>query len=191
MRVSPLVIPCLYYNDQEIKRLVELIHYPTHLHKEAISTSVIYIKLLIFLFGLAIDDISTIVLLDYIENVMIKDSEFLPDLSYKLKYIVNNINENEYDVMDELIGLDGIDCTETLSCALWCVIKNLHQPSKILSRVITYGGDTDTISSITGQISGILFCKDAINLSWLETLENKDMLTDLISKLIMKYTCVV
>lgn len=184
MRVSPIVVACLNYSDKDILQLVEIIHYPTHLHKEAILTSYMYIKLLIFFYNLEKDKISTVCILNYIQKVMMIDSIDTPELNTKLRYIVENINSDEYDVMDELIGLDGIHCFETLTCALWGVIKNLHQPSKIVSRVITYGGDTDTISSIAGQMTGILFGLESIRLEWLEKLENKDMLIEIAIKLI-------
>ena len=76
--------------------------------------------------------------------------------------------------MNVLIGLDGILCWESLSVALWCLIKNIDIIDKktILAKGIFYGGDTDTIGSIIGQMTGLLFRSDAINKNWLENIEN-------------------
>ena len=59
--------------------------------------------------------------------------------------------------MDHVIGLDGILCWETLSCAIVALMKNIDNSKQILPKAITYGGDCDTIGAIAGQMSGILF----------------------------------
>ena len=49
-----------------------------------------------------------------------------------------------YDFLD----LDGVLCYQTLATALWCIVKNLDNPEKILAKGIFYGGDCDTIGAI-------------------------------------------
>ncbi len=67
------------------------------------------------------------------------------------------------EVFNVAIGLDGIQADETLSTAILGVMKSIDQPNKILQTTRKFGGDTDTICGIAGQISGLLFGEKAID----------------------------
>jgi ADP-ribosylglycohydrolase len=192
MRISPVVVPCMDSSDEETLKMIELVHYPTHLNEIALHTSLIYVKFLKFLYKCDSDLSSDKLLKDIIDHINVVlipnclefKNSFLED---KLKYLIKNIDANEYEILDELIGLDGVECYETLSCAVLGLIKNLSTPDKIVGKVITYGGDCDTITSIAGQMSGILFGCSAINKEWIKTLENRNMLLQISNKLVQKY----
>lgn len=163
MRISPLCF-INFENDIELMNLIKLIHYPTHMNESAYNCSFVYIKLLI----------SILEQKDFLK--IINDISHLAkyELKNKINFILSNLSLDEYEGVEELIGLDGITSEETLSVAIWGVYKNLHQPFKILGKVLAYGGDTDTIGSITGQISGLLFGETILNKNWLNNMENKD-----------------
>lgn len=97
---------------------------------------------------------------------------------------MDNIDGDEYLVLDELIGLDGVLSYEALSVALWCLLKNIDNPSQILAKGIFYGGDCDTIGSLIGQMSGLLFGDIAVNTLWLENVENITNIFDKVNKFI-------
>ncbi len=172
MRISPVF---LYYkkhniNDDQIIKLISYIHYPTHVNEEAIHTSYIYIKLLIE-FDKIKDKINKKKIIEIIKNIYDISKYNIKD---KLNFIVNNVDIDEYLGLDELIGLDGVLCYETLSVALWCLIKNIDlNPNEILAKGIFYGGDCDTIGAIVGQMSGLLFGEKAINKEWLKNIDIK------------------
>lgn len=211
MRISPLIVRALRLgsldvdssehdaNKSELMKMIRVIHYPTHMNPIAVHTSYIFLKFLRFLHTINTNDAehkaspsalqSQIV--QYIKLQLIPDCKENEKLSEMLNVIVTRIGDgtDEYVVMDDnLIGLDGIECYETLSCAIWGLLNHLDRPDKILSHVITYGGDCDTIAGVTGQISGILFGTDAINPAWFQTLENKDMLINIGTTLINHYS---
>ena len=171
MRISPL---CLidFKSDEELLKLIKLIHYPTHINEDAFNTSFVYIKILLLIKE---DNHNFVDIIRYVcENYA---GNKLKD---KLEFILDNYELDEFEGVDELIGLDGIASEETLSVALWGVLKNINTPSKILGKVLAYGGDTDTIGSIAGQITGLMFGDTVINKEWLNHIENKDRFIDLI-----------
>lgn len=171
MRISPL---CLieFKSDEELQKIIRLIHYPTHMNEEAFNTSFVYIKILL----LIKEDKHKF--LDIIKYV--SDNYAGNKLKQKLEFILNNNVLDEFEGVDELIGLDGIVSEETLSVALWGVLKNINTPQKILGKVLAYGGDTDTIGSIAGQITGLMFGETVINKEWIKHIENKDKFINLI-----------
>jgi ADP-ribosylglycohydrolase len=194
MRVSPLVAPCMSLTDEDIFEMVKIVHYPTHMCPETIHTSMIYIKFLKFLYARDLSSKTTNTdlfesILKYIEKTLIPSCDEYKNVTLceKLKYLVKNIDSDEYTIIEELIGYDGVECHEALVCAMVGLIKNLDNPSEIVGKTITYGGDCDTIAGIAGQMSGILFGRSAINEKWLEKLENKALLVQISEKLVNKF----
>jgi len=187
MRISPLTIVALHkkYNDVELMEMIRLVHYPTHVNNEAHYTSFIFIKFLIFLDSIKNKENKQKLILEYLSKITI-DNNF--NINKNIKYILDNFNKPEYEILDTVIGLDGILCWETLSCAILALIKNINKPDIILSKAITYGGDCDTIGSIAGQMSGILFGEKSIKKNWLSNLENKNYIQEISTKLINKYS---
>ena len=177
MRVSPIAFLCNYNDDESILNLINIIHYPTHIYEEAIHTSYIYIKILLRFYELRES-----------KNKKQDIFSFLKELHDICKYHIKNIilmilnehDNDEYEMLDNFIGLDGILCYETLGTALWCIVKNIDDdPKKILARGIFYGGDTDTIGSLIGQMTGMLFGLNAINPEWMSHVENIDYIMEL------------
>lgn len=170
MRVSPLVF-LSNKSDDELLEYIKVIHYPTHMNDEAIHTSFIYIKLLYSFYDIRDSNNKKNDIITILNNI-------IPIAKYNIKdfiqYILNNLDNNEYEIVNnKLIGLDGILCYESLSVALWCVIKNINilKPHEIMAKGICYGGDCDTIGSIIGQMTGILFGSDAINYEWYNNID--------------------
>lgn len=171
MRISPLIL-IDFKNDEELKKLIKLIHYPTHMNEDAFNTSFVYIKILLLIKE---NKHNILDIIKYVSNNYAGNK-----LKQKLEFILNNNDSDEFEGVDELIGLDGIVSEETLSVALWGVLKNINMPSRILGKVLAYGGDSDTIGSIAGQITGLMFGETVINKEWLKHIENKDKFISLI-----------
>jgi ADP-ribosylglycohydrolase len=184
MRVSPIAIICDSNDDDEILKLIKIIHYPTHCSDESIFTSYLYVKFLIKLRKISKDNDKKSRLLKYLYKIWEKCSEKYK-IKNKLKLILDNIdNPDEFDILYDLLDLDGIECYNALSCAIWCIVRNINNPMQILGKGIAYGGDCDTIGSLCGQIGGMLYGDLAINQEWLSHLENKNLIVKLINELI-------
>ena len=169
MRVSPLI---MIYDESKLEEFVKIIHYPTHINAESIQVSVLYLNILNYLYT---SECSEQMLIEFL-----KDKELI-----NLEYILINIDKNEFELADYAIDLDGILCHQTLLCALISLIKNFNNPVKIVQKAITYGGDTDTIGSIAGQMAGIRFGVHAINEEWLHKIDNIEYILN-VSKLFVK-----
>ncbi len=186
MRTSPLLFVCKDKSDTEIMRLVTLIHYPTHINEVSINVSFIYVKILLKLESMISSANKKDELIKYLCELRIYMNEKLME---KVDVILDGIEKelDEYDVLDELIGLDGVLCYESLSVALWCVLKNINEkdPKRILKKGLFYGGDSDTIGSLIGQMTGLLFGQNAIDEKWMKNIENLEIITNKLNKLNM------
>jgi poly(ADP-ribose) glycohydrolase ARH3 len=77
----------------------------------------------------------------------------------------------------------GVEAFESVPTAIFAFLAH---PSNFVSTVVyavSLGGDTDTIASMAGAISGAYLGVDAIPSQWLEQLENRDYISDLALKL--------
>lgn len=186
MRISPLAIYALnnHLTDSEIKNLVEIIHYPTHVNKEAEYTSYEYIKLLMFLYTIRNHADKKTSILNYLEVLAAKNSY---RINKTVSFILKNLNDkNEYDIAThtKVMDLDGLMCWQAFGVAIVALISNINKPKLILQKALTYGGDCDTIGSLAGQMSGILYGKDAIKIEWLKNVETLEKLDNLITDFI-------
>lgn len=190
MRTLPILPLCKNKSDNEILELIKIIHYPTHINEESYNTALVYIKLLIFFDSISDEnnqennqEDKQEKIKNYIINLV--DSKVCHiNLEKNLKIILKRWENEQYEVIEDIFGWDCIECYNTLSTALWCVIKNLNLKDKsdILAYGIFYGGDCDTLGSIIGQMTGILFGNKAIKQSWLVNLENKTIIEGLVNE---------
>lgn len=69
----------------------------------------------------------------------------------------------------------------TLEAAIWSVLTTTSYKESVL-KAVNLGGDTDTIASITGGISGILYGLNNIPEEWKNNLVKYDFIEDLCNK---------
>eukprot|EP00828_Plagiopyla_frontata_P030243 TRINITY_DN3931_c0_g1_i1.p1 TRINITY_DN3931_c0_g1~~TRINITY_DN3931_c0_g1_i1.p1 ORF type:complete len:201 (-),score=36.41 TRINITY_DN3931_c0_g1_i1:63-665(-) len=65
-----------------------------------------------------------------------------------------------------------IECTEAVACVIWAFCCWFRDPELCLKKVISFGGDTDTMAAILGGILGALHGTKWIPVRWFENLEN-------------------
>src|SRR5262249_40553654 len=63
---------------------------------------------------------------------------------------------------------NGIKAQEAVPMAIYCYLANLRSFEKAVEAAIFLGGDTDTIASMTGAISGAALCESNIPARWIE-----------------------
>jgi ADP-ribosylglycohydrolase len=81
------------------------------------------------------------------------------------------------DVCDLLGG--GWVAEEALACSLACVLKHPSDYDAAVKRGANNGGDSDSIASITGAISGAYLGVSAIPKHWRKRVENRAVLIEL------------
>lgn len=186
MRVSPLSIVCYDKSYQSIINLVEMVHYPTHQNKTANQVSCLFVKCLIS-FSKIKSPTYELIIETYKELLLLSTEKEITD---KLLTIINHHNDDEFIILDDLIGLDAVECHESFACALWCILKNMSDVShvkNIVKKAITYGGDTDTIAGLVGQLSGALYGFDAVKENWLMNLEARSYIESQCDKILNIY----
>jgi ADP-ribosylglycohydrolase len=189
MRTFPILPLCQNRIDDEIIELIKIIYYPTHINEESYNTGLVYIKLLLFFTTITNEEKKEDKIKNYIIQ-LINNKICMTNLENNLKIILERWDEDQYNVLEDIFGWDCVECYNTLSTALWCVIKNINVENKsdILAYGIFYGGDCDTLGSIIGQMTGILFGYDAINQSWLINLENRPIIEKLVNDFLEYYS---
>ena len=90
------------------------------------------------------------------------------------------------DVCEILGGGWGSD--EALACALACVLKFPKDYASAVRRGATTGGDSDSIASIAGAISGAYLGHNAIPKDWRKRIENRLSLIEISKNLCRKHS---
>jgi len=68
---------------------------------------------------------------------------------------------------------------EALACSLACVLKHPADYSSVVKKGANNSGDSDSIASITGAISGAYLGVNAIPKDWRKRIENRATLIEL------------
>ena len=69
---------------------------------------------------------------------------------------------------------------ETLQAALWCLVKTDNYKACVL-KAVNLGMDTDTTAAVAGGLAGILYGYDGIPAEWMEKLQRKDMIENILN----------
>jgi ADP-ribosylglycohydrolase len=95
------------------------------------------------------------------------------------------VSQRSEDVC-ELCG-GGWIAEEALACALACVLKSPEDYGATIRRGANSSGDSDSIASIAGGISGALLGVKAIRKEWRKRIENRQSLIDLSKQLYLEH----
>lgn len=107
------------------------------------------------------------------------------ELLAELDKIPLALERNAADVCEVLGGGWGSD--EALACALACVLKFPQDYAAAVSRGANTGGDSDSIASIAGAISGAYLGHNAIPKDWRKRIEDRQALIELSKQLYQKH----
>ena len=100
---------------------------------------------------------------------------------YKYYQILNNlINNQQFNInTTKLILNDNGYIVNTLNNALYCFNNTSNYRDAVLMAV-NAGGDTDSTAAITGSLAGIKYGYDNIPLEWIQGLQNKQLIFQII-----------
>lgn len=174
MRILPLAY-YIYYkkitDEKEIIELVNNISALTHAHEISKMGCYIYVKYILYL----------------LEG---KDTKKAYALIKKLDY--SHYQESTINAYNRILKediskykLDEIESTgyvvSTLEAVLWMLFNTTSYQQAIIGS-INLGNDTDTIAAICGSIAGIVYGYYQIPTKWIDKLQKKNYLIDLINK---------
>jgi ADP-ribosylglycohydrolase len=93
--------------------------------------------------------------------------------------------QDSSDICEVLGGGWGSD--EALACALTCVLRFPKDYAEAIKRGANTGGDSDSIASIAGAISGAFLGHHAVPKEWRKRIESRQLLTDLAKQLCRRH----
>lgn len=170
MRVAP--IGYFYQNDPDrLKEIVRASGICTHGHRTAIVASVGSA----YLVKLALDGILP-------ESMIPELLDFTSGMSKELNHAIRKVEEC-LDWEDEEKALahlgEGWVAEEAVALALFCFLRHSESYEETVIRGANTNGDSDSIASIAGGISGAYLGFEAIPENWVKRIEKSDYLADL------------
>ena len=83
-------------------------------------------------------------------------------------------------VLIKEVASSGGYVMETLQAALWCLVKTDNYKACVL-KAVNLGRDTDTTAAVAGGLAGILYGYDGIPAEWMEKLQRKDSIENILN----------
>lgn len=90
-------------------------------------------------------------------------------------------SDNRQKVVDQLDH--GIEAFNSVPTAIFCFLSHAQDFASTVTYAVSLGGDTDTIASMAGAISGAYLGINALPPDWQERLENRDYISLLADEL--------
>jgi len=118
------------------------------------------------------------------EDFLLKLQNFAQNRLYKEKLAATKelLGEQDRRKVVAVLG-NGIEALNSVPTAIYCFLKQPKSYRDSMIYTISLGGDTDTIASMAGAISGAYLGIEAIPQEWGLKLENKAYIEDLAEKL--------
>ena len=173
MRILPVALYAYLKNldDISIRKLTNEVSSLTHAHEVSRLGCYIYVQFIICL------------LKGYTKEEAYKHIQYLDYSAYdmhSLKLYTRILDEQiEVQRRDQIKSTGYI--VDTLESAIWIFMNAQHYKEAIIAST-NIGGDTDTIGAIVGSMAGIYYGFDSIPSSWLDKLQRKDYLIELVDR---------
>lgn len=173
MRILPVALYAYSKNidDISIRKLTNEVSSLTHAHEVSRLGCYIYVQFIINL------------LKGKTKEEAYKHIQYLDYSAYDMHSL--KLYTRILDEQIEVQRLDQIKSTgyivDTLESAIWIFMNAQHYKEAIIAST-NIGGDTDTIGAIVGSMAGIYYGFDSIPSSWLDKLQRKDYLIELVDR---------
>jgi poly(ADP-ribose) glycohydrolase ARH3 len=194
MRIAPIGL--VYANDQQnMLQAVKNALLCTHVHPDAIDGAYIQALAVSLLYNTKLECFDTNSFLEKLEE------SSTSDLKFKIWYIKNKLHsvsrvsdwtsylngpewQQEIEIRNTVSERFQIKATDAVACSLLAFCTHWEQPEAAVIAAVHYGGDTDTVAAMTGNLAFALHGETKIPKEWLEHLENKDIATSLCENLL-------
>lgn len=110
-----------------------------------------------------------------------------PVLNMKIKEHIQNQQADHMQVRFEISENFQIKAVDAVACALLAFAIHWNDPEEAVIQAVAFGGNTDTVASMTGNLAFALWGYEKIPTRWLDNLENKDQVINLCGKLVTYY----
>lgn len=173
MRILPVALYAYSkkLDDTSIHKLTNEVSSLTHAHEVSRLGCYIYVQFIICLLK---------------GNTKQEAYKHIQNLDYR-SFTIDSINQYtrilneqiEFQILENIKSTGYI--VDTLESAMWIFMNAQHYKEAIIAST-NIGGDTDTIGAIVGSMAGIYYGFDSIPSNWLDKLQRKDYLMDLMDR---------
>lgn len=174
MRILPLAF---YIKDMPVSeqlRIIEEVSSVTHGHPVSVLACIIYVHIAINLFDGMDKKQAYISAIDFVKNnTAHKYENYFSTFDRVLNGDIASLKENEVKSTGYVV--------DTLEASLWGFL-NEKSYTDCVFRVINLGGDTDTIACVAGGLAGIYYGFNAINDNWVQMLQKKEMIDEMVER---------
>jgi len=187
IRVSPLALTLLKKDSLLYDEIVSLVYCTHGGSKDSLDIAFVHVKLL---HSLLFRKRTTA---EEIYPYMLYLAQLCKNKQLYISILALNPNNkqvfvsNQWNITQSLYGFDFFHQTpiECYVCALTCFLYNFNNPTKAMLTAMKVGGDTESITKLTGDMIGAVHGFRWLPLEW-TNIENKELLSNIATGL---YCC--
>ena len=179
MRILPAIFYGLskYKEEKEFNDFIFMISSLTHAHAYSKISCLIYAKYIEFLLEYSDKQEAYLKLKEWFEEPVKSN----PKYSFEdIKPFDRILKKDISKLKDKDIKSSGF-VLDTLEAVLWSVLTTNSYKEAVLCAV-NLGDDTDTIGALTGGLVGIIYGYDAIPSEWIDAIQRKEYIMELINQ---------
>lgn len=187
IRVSPLALTFLKTDNLLYNEIVSFVYCTHGASKDSIDIAFVHVKLLhslLFRKRTTAEEIYpyTLYLAQLCKNKQLYISIMALNPNNKQSFV-----SNQWNITKSLYGFEFFHQTpiECYVCALTCFLYNFNNPTKAMLSAMKVGGDTESITKLTGDMIGAVHGFKWLPLEW-NNIENKELLSNVATGL---YCC--
>jgi len=167
MRIAPVGLAYRHADADELAEAVEDAILCTHVHPEAIDGALVQARAAAIAATTEPGSFDPASAVQRLAAVCRTET-----MQAKLAALADGLLRNEEDVF--VIGRvgNGIRASEAVAAALWAFLRYGQKPEECVIRVVSFGGDTDTIGAMAGALVGALHGSSWIPARWYDNIEN-------------------
>jgi len=180
IRVSPLALAFLKPDNALYNEIISLVYCTHGGSKDSLDIAFVHVKLL---YSLLVRKRTTA---GEIYTYMLYLAQLCKNKQLYISIMALNPNNkqifvsNEWNITQTLYGFDFFHQTpiECYVCALTCFLYNFNNPTKAMLAAMKIGGDTESITKLTGDMIGAVHGFRWLPSEW-NRIENKELLTNI------------
>lgn len=183
MRILPISLYLYYlginYNEDKFFEIIKIISSMTHSHIYSILGCYIYTIYLIELIKEKDKIIAYKNMQNILQNICDKNNELID-----IKNIYGRLVYDDISKLEEKDIKSSGYVVDSLETAIWSILTTNSFEESIL-KAVNLGEDTDTIGALTGGLAGIIYGYDSIPQKWIDALQKKNYIDEIIDSFIV------
>ena len=185
MRILPISLYLYYlgidYGDNDFFEIIKIVSSMTHSHIYSILGCFIYSIYLIELIKEHDKVIAYKNMQNILQNICDKNNNLIDIKNVYSRIVYKDISK----LKKKEIKSSGY-VVDSLEAAMWSVLTSNSFEESVL-KAINLGEDTDTIGALAGGLAGIIYGYDSIPQKWIDVLQNKQYLDNIIDSFVIYF----